>query len=560
MSTQKLLAALIVIVALPSVIHGKDDARIVKKAVERSTLNQPGTKPFHLKALLAPARNPERNANLNGEIEIWWASPTQFKREVRSSEFHQILLVDGAHEWQENEGDYFPEWLREIAVALIEPVPNLDGVLKQADTGELRHVMGVTHISWTAVSTDGNVQKGMGCGIDVHEQTGLLTYAGCLGWGGTFHENQTFHGRKVARAVGAGSPEVTATVGTLEDLGNVSPGFFQADASGGDSHPRQTLVVDEMSLRKNLEPMSSPAWPPLQDGPLEGAIATKIVVDRSGKVRDVGSILSDNPGLSEFTSKLIWAMHFKPFLQNDEAVQVVSRITMPFKTVRPTGTESFEGAHTYFESGRTVSFPAARQGQPYMLHANFQAKVKAGTVEEGEYVDTWQSASEWRREASIGKSRFVRAQHGEKRYELAEGPDVFILRLVFRSIEPIPALDTFIESDWRIKRDTANGIKTMRVLAGYETDGVLDPEHARTYWFDEADKLVKTYFMGLETRRSQFEDFRGVQIARQITVLNKAAVAMSIRVTQISPSELVQAKTFELHGHEHTRAFTDEIR
>jgi len=91
MSTQKLLAALIVIVALPSVIHGKDDARIVKKAVERSTLNQPGTKPFHLKALLAPARNPERNANLNGEIEIWWASPTQFKREVRSSEFHQIL-------------------------------------------------------------------------------------------------------------------------------------------------------------------------------------------------------------------------------------------------------------------------------------------------------------------------------------------------------------------------------------------------------------------------------------------------------------------------------------
>jgi hypothetical protein len=39
------------------VSHAEDMAHMVKKAVERSTLNQPGTKPFHLKASSPPASN-----------------------------------------------------------------------------------------------------------------------------------------------------------------------------------------------------------------------------------------------------------------------------------------------------------------------------------------------------------------------------------------------------------------------------------------------------------------------------------------------------------------------
>ena len=60
------------------------------------------------------------------------------------------------------------------------------------------------------------------------------------------------------------------------------------------------------------------------------------------------------------------------------------------------------------------------------------------------------------------------------------------LRLVLKVMEPIPAIDTFVESDWKIKRDTVNGTKTIRVLTGYESpEGKLDPEHVRAYWFDE---------------------------------------------------------------------------
>jgi hypothetical protein len=535
--------------------------KTVKKAVERSTLNQPGTKPFHLKAVLAPSLEQDRQSSRTGEVEIWWASPTQWRREVHSPDFHQIAIVNGQQEWQKNEGEYFPEWLRETSVALIEPVPSLDQVLSQVKQSDVRRLMGTTHFSWAIMSTDGNVEKGMGAGISVTDKTGLLQGGSGMGWSGYYRDYKSFHGRMVARRVSVGTPEVTAKITTLEDLKDVPPGFFDASASGSDPSLLHTLVVEEKVLRINLLPGEPVTWPPLKDGPLEGAVTTKIVVDRTGKVRELGSILSDNPGLSEAAGRTIGSMQFNPYFENGAAVQVVSRITMSFKTVRPGGMETFDSARNYFEHGRQVSFLAAGKGPAYVLRATFQAKVAAGTVETGQYVDTWKSDEEWRREATIGKSRLVRARHGEKRYLLSEGPDAGLLHLVLRVMEPIPATDTFIESDWRIKRDIVDGVKTFRVLAGYESpDGELDPEKARGYWFDESGRLVKTFFAGMESRRLEFQEFGGVQIAHKITLLHEGKLAMLIGVTDFAPAGTIPSDTFDVPRHKWTRAFTDEVR
>jgi hypothetical protein len=480
---------------------------------------------------------------------------------VRSPEFHQIAILNGGREWQKNEGDYFPEWLRETSVALIDPVPSLDQVLEQVKEAEVRRMAGSTYFSWMMMSTDGKVEKGMGAGVAVTESTGLLFYGGGLGWGGSYKDYKSFHGRMVAQTVSVGSPEVTAKVTMLEDLRDIPPGFFNAEPTGRDIALLNTVVVEETSLRKNLLPAEPVEWPALKDGPLEGAITAKIVVDRTGKVRELGTILSDNPGLSEAAGKAISSMQFSPYLQDGVAVQVVSRVTMPFKTVRPEGAETFDSAHDYFERGRRVSFPAAGNGPGYVLRATFQAKVTAGTVEEGQYVDTWKSDDEWRREATIGRSKFVRARHGETCYLLSEGPDAGLLSLVLKAIEPIPAIDTFVESDWRIKRETVDGAKTIRVLAGYESpEGTLDAEHARGYWFDENGKLVKTYFQGMETQRLEFAEFSGAQVAHKIKVFHNGALGMLIRVTEVSAAGTVPDNTFKLSGHEWKRAFTDEVR
>jgi TonB family protein len=325
--------------AFPTNARSEDDSARVRKAVERSTLDQPGTKPFHLKAVVAPTRERDRDSGRTGEIEIWWLSPARFRREVRSPEFHQIEIVDGEHRWQKNEGDYFPDWLRQTAVALVRPVPSLDEVLKMVEEADVKKLMGSTYYQWSVMSSDGNVQMGVGATVALTDSTGLLFYCGAPGWGAIYHDYKKFHDHMVGRTVGVGSPEITARIVTLEDLKDVPAEFFNAQATGTDANPIETVMVDELSLRKHLQQPSVITWPAVQNGPQQGVLTTEIVVDREGKVREIGTIVSDNRGLDDAARKTISAMRFTPYLLNGVPVQVISRITMAFKATSSGGSE-----------------------------------------------------------------------------------------------------------------------------------------------------------------------------------------------------------------------------
>ena len=544
----------------PSPGHAEDVVKRVTKAVELCTLDQVGTHPFHLRAVLAPSFERDKELGRTGEIEIWWESPSQWRREIRSPEFHQIQVIDGGHVWQKNEGDYFPEWLREISDAIVHPVPLSSEVLRQLRSAEIRQLAHNTYLNWTMMSSNGDVQKGMGAGISIADDTGFLFTANGFGWNGWFRNYTAFHGREVAQTVSGGEPEVTAKITTLEDLGLTSTGWFDADANGGDPQPIKTVLLDEASLRKKLLPEQAVSWPALKDGPLEGVLTTDVSVDRSGKVREIGVIVSDNPGVDEAAKAEIAAMRFTPFQENGVPVQVFSRVTLSFKTVRPEGTETFESARTWFERGRRASFLAGGAGAPYVLHATFQTG-SGGSIQTGNYEDIWISDLQWRREASLRSSHYVRSRDGDKSYLLAEGPDARLLGLVFQMIEPIPAIDTFVESDWRMKSDSVDGVQTVRVLSGYESpDGKLDAEHARGFWFEPNGNLVKTFFNGIETRRSDLQEFDGVKLARRIDVLKDGSLAMRIQITDITPAGAIPRKTFVVKGHEWTRSFTSEVR
>jgi hypothetical protein len=126
-------------------------------------------------------------------------------------------------------------------------------------------------------------------------------------------------------------------VTTLEDLEPVSTDVFDAGPKSGDSQPLQTVLIDEPSLRKNLLPEEPVAWPPLQDGSLEGNVTTDVAVDHEGKVRKLGSVISESSGIVEAGRRRILALRFTPFMVNGAPVQAMSQITVPFKSVRPAG-------------------------------------------------------------------------------------------------------------------------------------------------------------------------------------------------------------------------------
>jgi len=325
---------LIGLVLCASLGNAEDLAGRVKKAVAKSTLDQPGTKPFHLKAELAPSYPRDSESGRTGTVEIWWKSPTEWRREVSCPIFHQVQVVNGARIWQKNDGGYSPQWLQQTAIELIDPLPKLQEALSQIDGADIKHLMGSTYIEWMIPSTNGQVQSWIGATVALTDSTGLLFYDGGFGWGGLFHDYKSFHGRMVAQKVGVGSPEVTATVVILEEL-NEAAGLFDVPASGGDAPLLQTVLMNEMDARQNLGPMEPVSWPPVKGGPLEGVTTAEIVIDREGKVREVGPVVSANNDLNDFTRQLFEALRFKPFARDGVPVQVLTRITMSFKTARP---------------------------------------------------------------------------------------------------------------------------------------------------------------------------------------------------------------------------------
>jgi hypothetical protein len=279
--------------------NAEDMAGKVKKAVERSTLNQPGTKPFHLKAVLAPSFERDKDSGRSGNIEIRWASPSQWKREILSPQFHQIEIVSNGRDWQKNEGDYFPEWLRETAVQLVNPVPELDQVLDHVKTAENRNFMGQINIDWTATTGTTEVRNIQRFSVALEPSTGLLLYTYGFGWGAEFKDYHRFHGLMVARTLDVGSPQLTAKVQTLEDLDDVPAGFFEADPNGGDPKPLETKLIDEPTLRRNLLPMEPVIWPKVQNGPFAGNVTTWIVIDREGRVREIDGPVSQNAAVND---------------------------------------------------------------------------------------------------------------------------------------------------------------------------------------------------------------------------------------------------------------------
>ena len=107
----------------------------------------------------------------------------------------------------------------------------------------------------------------------------------------------------------------------------------------------------------------------------------------------------------------------------------------------------------------------------------------------------------------------------------------------------------FAESDWRIRRDTAGGVETIRVARGYEApDGTPDPQAFNAYWFDGQGLLVKSFKTGLEERNTDFRDFNGVKVAHQVDVLSGGKLGLRISVTELAPVGTVDTGMFVLKG------------
>lgn len=95
----------------------------VDKALAKSSLLGEGARPFHIYVSVSEPENPA--SPYQGTIEEWWASPSQWRREVtaKGGMRQTIVVVDGK-KTERDEGDYFPLWLRGFVSATFDIIPD----------------------------------------------------------------------------------------------------------------------------------------------------------------------------------------------------------------------------------------------------------------------------------------------------------------------------------------------------------------------------------------------------------------------------------------------------
>ena len=96
-------------------------SKLLEEMVHRSTLVEPGSKPFYLKATISD--KDDAKSKFNGTVEEYWLSPNKWRRIVKLRDFSQTRIVNGDMIYEENNGEYFPVHDEMLADEIVDPLP-----------------------------------------------------------------------------------------------------------------------------------------------------------------------------------------------------------------------------------------------------------------------------------------------------------------------------------------------------------------------------------------------------------------------------------------------------
>ena len=91
----------------------------IERAMETSSLTYHGA-PFL--AVMTISKPSEKNSPYEGTVEAYWADATHYRVTVNSRSFQQTRIVNGDAVEEQDVGDFYPGWLRNYALALLDPL------------------------------------------------------------------------------------------------------------------------------------------------------------------------------------------------------------------------------------------------------------------------------------------------------------------------------------------------------------------------------------------------------------------------------------------------------
>jgi hypothetical protein len=303
-------------------------------ALEQSKLTLAGGSPFHLKAHIANAgtAKPEYSA----DVEEYWVSPEKWRRTVQSAGFSQTLIVTGDKSFEKLTGDYYPFWLHDIVTALFDPLPMVD---------QLKAMRGQLEIPED--STKSNSCLNMQFKVGIAPVQNSLAYIFCFGGKGgllqavvtpgykaEFSDYQAFKKKMIPRIIKAEFASGIVLSGKIIELTALSApdeNLFTVETVTPATEQMKTIQVGEDSARALALNTPALVWPAVREGKTSGVMSVYVSVDRSGQVREVWPLASNNAELNEAAREQVMLWKYKPY-SNGGSSQMEAVLTFAFNT------------------------------------------------------------------------------------------------------------------------------------------------------------------------------------------------------------------------------------
>jgi len=362
-------------------------AQAVDNAVQQSKLTVAGGAPFHLKAHITNAGTPK--PEYTADVEEFWVSPEKWRRTVQAASFSQTLVVNGDKVSEKISGDYYPFWLHDMVTALFDPLPMAD---------QLKGMQGQLEIPEDSAKSNSCLnmqvkvgiapaQNNLGMAFCFGGRGGLLQAVVTPGYKAQFDSYLPFKKKMVARTIKAEfAPALVLTVKVTElaEFSNPDEKLFAIDALTPATDQIKTIQVTQDSARSLAVNTPAIIWPPVREGKTEGIMSVYVSVDRSGRVREVWPLVSNNPELNEPVREQLLRWQYKPY-NNGGPLQMEAVLTFAFATRIENPVPVLSDAQVRKLATRIVEAVVppgkARKGTRFSLRISVDEGGKAQTVE-----------------------------------------------------------------------------------------------------------------------------------------------------------------------------------
>jgi hypothetical protein len=309
----------------------------LSKALDKSSLTT-GAHSFHIRIVINEPQNPE--SPYQGTIEEWWLSPQQWRREVTAKGgMKQSIVVANGAKTENDEGDYFPLWLRSFVTAAFDPVPNATAWMASGIQIEQ-----ITMPDGRKSNPCARTQAKIGSGDRATDSfsnvcfdaEGRLEFYGSPRYSMEFHDYRSFGKKQVARQLIDGpepGTKLVGTVTTLEDELKVPSSTDLFTPLARNDNKFESVSVSSLQMEQLSAGNADIVWPPVHSGNVHGRLAMYVSVDSTGKVREAWPLNSDNAGLEDPARDQVRQWKFKQGVdKNGDHVQVDGGLGFSFGT------------------------------------------------------------------------------------------------------------------------------------------------------------------------------------------------------------------------------------